>query len=108
MSKLISNLLFTTLFITNSVYAESINEIAFKASLNAHCEVNKETHKKCLHLSKNECYEIFEKLLPKCSQNKYAFPINHSDIPKLTECLIKGLDETLTSRGINLDEPCSK
>lgn len=109
MSKLIlKTLLFILVMATNSIHAESINEIAFKTSIKASCSVNKETYEKCFHLNQDECYEMLTDLIPKCSENKYVFPIEQSEIPKLTECLNIKFEEKLVSKGINLDEPCSK
>ena len=91
----------------SSTHAESINEIAFKASLKATCSVNKDMYKKCFHLNEDQCINIFTELIPKCSGNKYLFPLKKSEIPEYTECLIIKFEEKLVSKGINLDESCS-
>ena len=92
---------------TFSIHAESINEIAFKTSIKASCTVNKNVYKKCFNLNEEQCYEILTDLIPKCSKNKYIFPLKKSEVPKLTECLNTKLEEKLISRGIDLDAPCS-
>lgn len=105
MNKLI---LVISVFATESVHSESINEIAFITSIEESCSVNKEIYKKCFQLSEDGCKKMLTELLPECSQNKYVFPVHQKDIPKLTECLNKKFEEKLISNGVNLDEPCSK
>ena len=109
MNKLILKSLFFTLTITTcSIHAESINEIAFKASIKASCSANKVTHEKCFHINQEQCYKMLTESLPKCSKNKYVFPLKKSEAPKFSECLNVKFEEKLISRGINLDAPCSK
>lgn len=109
MNNLFYKLLFVILiFSTNSAYSESINEISFIASIKSSCSANKEIYQKCFQLSEDGCKKMLTELLPECSQNKYVFPVYKKDIPKLTECLNKKLEEKLISNGMKLDEPCSK
>lgn len=94
-------------FTSLSLHAESINEIAFKTSIEASCSVNKKLYKQCFQLSEEQCYKILTELTPKCSNNKYVFPLKKSEVPKFTECLNVKFEEELASRGIDLDATCS-
>ena len=109
MNKLIFKSLFVILvFATNSAHSESINEIAFITSIKASCSVNKVAYEKCFHINQEQCYKMLIELLPKCSKNKYVFPLQQSEVPKFSECLYIKFEEKLISRGIDLDAPCSK
>lgn len=109
MNKLVLKLLFCMLtFTTFSIHAESINEIAFKASIKASCSVNKVAYEKCFHINQEQCYKMLTELLPKCSKNKYIFPLKQSEAPKFSECLNIKFEEKLITRGIDLDALCSK
>ena len=91
-----------------SIHAESINEIAFKASIKASCSVNKVAYEKCFQINQDQCYKMLTELLPKCSKNKYVFPLKQSEAPKFSECLYIKFEKKLISRGIDLDASCSK
>ena len=107
------NLIFKSLYVIlvltiNSAHSESINKIAFIASIKASCSINKEMYQKCFQISEDGCEKMLTELLPECSQNKHVFPVHQKDIPSLTECLNKKFEEKLVSNGVNLDAPCSK
>ena len=109
MDKLIFKWLFVILvFATNSARSERINEIAFTTSIKASCSANKETYQKCFQLNEDGCKKMLTELIPKCSKNKYIFPISQDEALKLSECLNTKFEEKLISNGINLDAPCSK
>ena len=106
--QILKSLFFVLVFTSFSTYAESINERAFKTSIKASCSVNEKTYKECFNLNQDQCYKLLTDLIPKCSKNKYVFPLKQSEAPQLAACLNVKFEEELVSRGINLDAPCSK
>lgn len=101
-------LLITTLVLTSSIKAESINEIALIESIKASCAINKEIYQKCFAMSENECKALLTEVIPECSVNKNVFPADDSTSTKFIECVSKKFEKKLVSKGIQLDEPCAK
>ena len=101
-------LIISLLALSSSIKAESINEIALIESIKATCSVNKEVYEKCFGMRESDCKDLLTKILPQCSKNKNVFPFDKSTSNLFIECVSEKFEKELSSKGLNLDKPCSK